>query len=245
MMKSRLGVLITGELARLNKYNVFSISILVAIIWGLILFFMDEDVLGNLLPFVLLIDASLMSVMYIGTVSYFEKIESTISTLLVTPTTNGELVLSKVIANTIHNMLSSALIILVFYFIKDVDVNFFMIFFGILVVTTFFTIAGLSLSYYLKDFTTMLVAIMAISFALVLPTALYLFGVLSWSGWEVILLISPIQAAEHIISGGFNNYTFGYEYFVSLFYLGVGGPLLYKLHTLPKFQSYAIKQSGV
>lgn len=244
-MKSRLGVLITGELSRLNKYNVFSISVLVAIIWGAVLFFIDEEALGSMLPFVLLIDASLMSVMYIGTVTYFEKNESTISTMLVTPTTNNELVLSKVIANVIHNLFSSTLIIVVFFFIRDIDINLPLLFLGIIIVTTFFTIGGLSLSYYLKDFTSMLVAIMAISFLLLIPTALYLFNVLTWEGWEYILLISPVQAAEYIISGGFNGYEFDYHYFVSIAYLGLGSPLLYLFHSLPKFQSYAIKQSGV
>ena len=43
---------------------------------------------------IILIDSTLMSVMYIGAVTYFEKTESTISTLLVTPITNHELSVS-------------------------------------------------------------------------------------------------------------------------------------------------------
>ena len=108
-MKSRLAILVKGELSRLNKYNVFSISILVAIIWGVVLFLLDESMLGSILPFVLVMDATMMSVMYIGSVMYFEKSESTISTMLVTPSSNKELVLSKVLANTIHNIFAGAL----------------------------------------------------------------------------------------------------------------------------------------
>ncbi|MCF7925570.1 MAG: hypothetical protein K9L26_03455 [Candidatus Izimaplasma sp.] len=245
MTMGRLRILIVGELSRLNKYNVFSISILVAIIWSIVLFFIDDTMLSSLLPFVLLVDASLMSVMYIGSVTYFEKIESTISTLLVTPITNSELVLSKVIANTIHNLFSSSLIIIAFYFIRDIELNFLLLFFGLILTTMFFTIAGLSLSYYQKDFTSMLMTIMALSFIFLIPTILYMINILTWEGWEYILLINPIQAAEQLIGGGFKGAIYNYQYYIGLIYMGLGSVLLYLFHTLPKFQTYAIRQSGV
>jgi len=245
MMKNRLFVLIKGELVRLHKYNVFSISILVAFIWGAILFFLEEDLLGSLLPFVLLIDATLMGVIYIGAVTHFEKTESTISTLLVTPIKNSELVLSKVLANILHNLFSASLIIIVFIILKDVEINLFLIYLALISSTAFFTIGGLCLSYYQKDFTTMLVNIMVISFALLIPSALYLFGVLKADIWEYILLLNPIQAAQETIMGAFEGYTYTYQYYVSLTYMILGAILLYRFFALPKFQQYAVKQSGV
>ncbi len=244
-MSNRLIVLVKGELQRLNKYNVFSISFLVAIIWGTILFLLPEAQLGTILPFVLLIDASMMGIMYIGAITHFEKTESTISTLLVTPITNDELVLSKIIANTLHNLFSSSLIIIVFIIFKDVTVSIPLVFLGIISSTIFFTIAGLCLSYYQKDFTGMLVNIFVIAFGLMIPTALYMFGILTWVGWDYILLINPVQAAQEIILSAFPNYEFTYRYFVSLFYMIVGAFLLYRFIAIPKFQKYAIKQSGV
>ena len=145
-MNSRLWILVKGELSRLNKYGVFSISILVAVIWAVVLFLLDEGILGTILPFVLLLDATMMSVMYIGAEMHFEKTESTISTMLVTPVTNGEMVLSKVLGNTIHNLASSLLIIIVFFgagklgYIGDLGINIFIVVFGILLATSTFTI---------------------------------------------------------------------------------------------------------
>lgn len=244
-MKSRLAVLVKGELSRLNKYNVFSISVLVAIIWGVILFLLDESMLGSILPFVLVMDATMMSVMYIGSVMYFEKSESTISTMLVTPSSNNELVLSKVLANTIHNVFAGALIIIVFIIFKDVEVNIFLVFLGIISTTAFFTVAGLCLSYFQKDFTGMLVNIMILSFVFVIPTALYMFGVLKADWWEYVLLLNPVQAGQEIISGAFGNYEITYKYYVSLAYMNFGGVFLYYFFAIPKFQKYAVKQSGV
>ena len=244
-MKSRLAVLVKGELSRLNKYNVFSISVLVAIIWGVVLFLLEESMLGSILPFVLVMDATMMSVMYIGSVMYFEKSESTISTMLVTPSSNNELVLSKVLANTIHNIFAGALIIIVFIIFKDVDVNIFLVFLGIISTTTFFTIAGLCLSYFQKDFTGMLVNIMILAFVLVIPTALYMFGVLKADWWEYVLLFNPVQAGQEVIAGAFGNYEITYKYYVSLAYMIFGGIFLYYFFAIPKFQKYAVKQSGV
>ena len=99
-MNNRLVVLIKGELNRLNKYGVFSVSILVAFIWAAVLFVVSEDILTTMLPLILLLDATMMCIMYIGAEMHFEKSESTISTMLVTPVSNNQLVASKILFTT-------------------------------------------------------------------------------------------------------------------------------------------------
>ncbi|XMB72531.1 ABC transporter permease [Mycoplasmatota bacterium WC30] len=245
MKANRVWILVKGELSRLHKYNVTSISFFVAILWGLVLYFLDTDIFNKVLPLILLVDASMMSIMYIGSVMFFEKSESTISTMLVTPTTNSELVLSKVIANIIHNMLSSTLIIIAFIFIKDVQLNYFLLFLGIFAATAFHTILGLFMAYYQKNFTGMLINIMAIVFIMMIPTVLYELNVLKAAFWEYLLLINPMQAAAEVLNAGFKGYEFNWIYFVSLAYMLVGAVLIYVFVALPKFKKYAIKQSGV
>ena len=245
MKANRLWVLIKGELSRLHKYNVTSISIFVAILWGLVLYFLDAEVFNSVLPLILLIDASMMSIMYIGSVMFFEKSESTISTMLVTPTTNSELVLSKVIANIIQNMLSSTLIIIVFIFLKDVELNYFLCFLGIFAATAFHTVLGLFLAYYQKNFTGMLINIMIVVFVMMIPTVLFELNVLKAEFWRYLLLINPMQSAAEVIGGGFVGYEFSWVYYVGLAYMLVGATLLYIFVALPKFKKYAIKESGV
>ena len=249
---NRLSVLIKGELSRLQTYCEFNISLLVAVIWGTVLFLVEGDFLGTFLPFVLLLDGTMMSVMYIGAEMHFEKTESTISTMLVTPATNSELVASKMLANTIHNLFSSLLIIGVFYgagkleFIIDPGIKLFPLLLAVVVITSTFTIWGLILSYYQKDFTEMLVNIFVLVIFLMLPSFLLMFGVIEGEIWENIMLINPFQAAQEIIKGGFESVDpLGYEYYVSMGYLVIGGILSYFLLAIPKFQGYAIRQSGV
>lgn len=245
MKTNRLTLLIKGELLRLHKYNVVFISIFIALVWGVVLFFVDSVIFNALLPFLILVDATMMSLMYIGSVMFFEKKESTLSSVLVTPVTNQEIILSKIIANTIHNLFSTSLIIIVFIFIKDVEINYILMLLAIILVTSVFTGWGLLLSYFQKDFTTMLTNLMLLMFALLLPSALYGFGVLKADIWEYILLLNPIQAAQEVIMGGFKAITPDWKYFFSLGYLIIGGLLSYKFLIVPKFNAYAVSISGV
>lgn len=245
MKTNRLTLLIKGELLRLHKYNVVFISVFIALVWGVVLYFVDSVIFNALLPFLILVDATMMSLMYIGSVMFFEKKESTLSSVLVTPVTNQEIILSKIIANTIHNLFSTSLIIIVFIFIKDIEINYVLMLIAIILVTAVFTGWGLLLSYYQKDFTTMLTNLMLLMFALLLPSALYGFGVLKADIWEYILLLNPIQAAQEIIMGGFKAITPDWKYFFSLGYLIIGGLLSYKFLIVPKFNAYAVSISGV
>ena len=244
-MKSRLWILVKGELIRLNKYNMTFISILVAFIWGVMLFFVTADILGTLLPIIIILDATMMSLMYVGALMYFEKSESTISTMLVTPVSNSELLLSKLLANTLHNMFSSALLIVVFVILKDVQLNYLLLALGIIIATASHTLLGIVMAYFSKDFTGVLMSVMTFSLAMMTPIILLMLNIIEGEFWEVVLLINPIQAASEIIRAGFVGTEITYKYYLSLGYLFFGGILLYKFYALPKFQDYAVKQSGV
>lgn len=245
MKVSRLKQLILGELLRLHKYNVIFISVFIALVWGIILYFVDSNIFDVLLPLLILVDSTMMSFMYIGSVMFFEKKESTLSSILVTPVKNEEIVLSKIFANTLHNLLSTSLVIIAFVFIKQVELRYILIFFSIIVITSLFTGLGLLFSYYQKDFTTMLMNIMILAFLLLIPSALFAFGIISGKFWEYILLINPIQAAQELINGGFKEYEITWKYYFSLAYLLVGLITTYKYLIIPKFQKYAVSISGV
>jgi fluoroquinolone transport system permease protein len=57
-----------------------------------------------------------------------------------------------------------------------------------------------------------------------------------------------MQAALNIIQAGIDPtglYEFTYEYYVSFGYIFSAGILLYIFLAVPKFQNYAVRQSGV
>ncbi len=243
---NKLLLLIKGELTRLTKYHVTTVSMLVAVVWFLLLYFLDDqDLLMEMLPFVIIIDATMMSVIFIGSVMFFEKTESTFSTMLVTPVTNAELILSKAIANTLHSMFSSTLVILAFFIVKQVDVVWYIIIPGLVLSIFMHSLLGFVFSFHSKDFTTLLVNVMIYSFVITIPVVLHYFDlILKADIWDTLLLIVPTQAAIELIVAGFGT-ALDYKFVVSIVVLLLYAILGYYLYVKPKFKEYAVKQSGV
>jgi fluoroquinolone transport system permease protein len=245
-MSPRMAFLIKGELLRLNKYRVTTVSLLVAFVWGLVLYFIDDmDILEQMLPMIIMIDATMMSVIFIGSIMFFEKSEQTISTLLVTPTSTDEQILSKVIANTIHMLASSLLIILVFYFVKGVTVNFFWMIPILIVCIAFHSLLGYVFSYHSKDFTSMLLGVMMFVIFLSIPSILHQFNILfKGDFWRYALLITPAQASAELIALGFGG-TFTLASAISLVWLLLAGILGYTFYIKPAYKAYAVRQGGI
>ncbi len=243
---NKLLILIRGELVRLTKYHVTTVSFLVALVWFLLLFFIDDqDLLMQMLPFVIIIDATMMSIIFIGSVMFFEKTEQTFSTLLVTPVTNEQLILSKAIANTIHTMFSSSLILLVFFFVKDVDIAWHFMIPALALSVFMHSLLGFVFSFHSKDFTTLLVNVMIYAFVITIPVILHYFNfILKADIWDTLLLIVPTQASIKIIEAGFNQ-TLDYQMLISAIVLLLYTILGYFFYVKPKFKEYAVKQSGV
>lgn len=241
-----MAFLIKGELLRLNKYRVTTVSLLVAFVWGLVLYFIDDmDILEQMLPMIIMIDATMMSVIFIGSIMFFEKSEQTISTLLVTPTSTDEQILSKVIANTIHMLASSLLIILVFYFVKGVTVNFFWMIPILIVCIAFHSLLGYVFSYHSKDFTSMLLGVMMFIIFLSIPSILHQFNILfKGDFWRYALLITPAQASAELIALGFGG-AFTVASAISLVWLLLAGILGYVFYIKPAYKAYAVRQGGI
>ena len=245
-MTPRMLFLIKGELLRLNKYRVTTVSLLVAFIWGFVLYFIDDmSILEQMLPMIIMIDATMMSVVFIGSILFFEKSEQTISTLLVTPTSTNEQILSKVIANTIHMLLSSMLIVVVFYFVKGVEVNFFWMIPALVVSIAFHSLLGYVFSYHSKDFTSMLLGVMMFVIFLSIPSILYQFNIVfKGEFWRYFLLITPAQASAELIALGFGG-TFTVESAISFVWLILAGYLGYRFYIKPSYKAYAVRQGGI
>jgi fluoroquinolone transport system permease protein len=245
-MNKKFWILVKGELNRLNKYNVTTMSIVVAFLWFLTLFFIkDMAVLTTLLPFIIIIDATMLSMVFIGSVMFFEKTESTISTMLVTPIKTSQLILSKVTANTIQSVLSSLLVVLVFYIVKGVEINWFFMITSLIVSVFFFSLLGFVFAFYSKDFTSMLVNIMIYLFLFSIPPVLRDLNVFFKGDiWKYILFLSPSQSAIEVIKLGFNG-PFIVTSFIGFLFLILVGLFGYIYFILPKFKAYAVKQSGV
>lgn len=243
---NKLLLLIKGEFLRLTKYHVTTVSLLVAFMWFIILYVIDSnDLLMTLLPFVIIIDATMMSVIFIGSVMFFEKTEQTMTTMLVTPVSDKDLILSKAITNTLHSVMSTSLVILAFYILKDIEMSWLIMIPSLILSVFMHSMLGFVFSYHSKDFTSMLVNVMVYALVVTIPVVLYGFGIILQKPiWDYILLVLPTQSSIKLIETAFNQ-IYDFKFFLAIIILLTYAILGYFLYVKPKFKYYAVKQSGV
>ncbi len=245
-MMNKLPFLLLGELSRLKKYRVITVNVLVSLVWLATLYFIeDQQLLNQLLPLILMLDVTMMAALFVGATMFFEKSEQTIATMLVTPTSHHQQIWAKVIANTIHMLVGSLIIALIFYFVRHIDINFFYLVITLILSTVFHSILGFVLAYFSKEFTSMLMLVMAYSLVFMIPSILYQFNILFVGDiWPYVLLLSPNQAVLNLVTSSLNG-VFNLESWLSLSVLILDSGLLYVLFVAPYYQRYAIKASGV
>lgn len=237
--------LVKGEFSRLIKYNVLLVSFIVTILWILSLIFIkDFDLIINLLPIIIMIDTTLMAPLYIGSILFFEKDEQTIISQLVTPTSYNQQIIAKVIVNLIHTMISVLLIVLSFYFIKNIQVNWYILIPSLLVVSIFHSFLGYIFSYHSKDFISLLFNITIYAIIFTVPSLLNSFNVFfKGETWSYILTALPPQASGILFEVSFGAsalvhtiLSFGYLIALSIF--------SYCYYVLPKYQQFSLKAGG-
>jgi ABC-type transport system involved in multi-copper enzyme maturation permease subunit len=115
--------LVAGEFQRLTKYNLFTASFFVALIWIGLGIFLDPEEFRMFLPFVFLMEASAMTALLVGAQMYYEKKEHTISSMLISPISSSDYIISKILTNIINLIIIFGVIFLSMYFHQGYDIQ--------------------------------------------------------------------------------------------------------------------------
>ena len=96
---TRLIVLVKNEFERLNKYNLFSAHFVVLLLWVVLAWFLEEEILLHFMPVVFLMESVMMTILLVGATLFYEKKSHTINSIMVSPVTENEYLLAKVLVN--------------------------------------------------------------------------------------------------------------------------------------------------
>ena len=236
--------LVSGEFTRLTKYNLFTASLVVALVWVGIGYFLEIEEFKQFLPFVFLMESSAMTSLLVGAEMFYEKKEHTISSMLISPMTETEYLLGKIIANILNILLIFVIIGVSLYFFKDFLFNFHWLFLGIILVSSYYVFIGVLLSYISKDFTALLMNYMILMIVLVLPSIFVMIGILPQSTLDFIFW-SPTEVTLRLLNASFSSSFDGIQYLMDTVYIVSLSFVLYKFFVLPNFKSYATKDLGV
>lgn len=238
---SNLGYLIKGEFQRLIKYKIFQVGFAVSMLWILMLFLIGKEAAKTFVPIFIFMDISMMTVLLIGASLFYERQENTLKTLLITPVKLSHVIFSKMLSAIYIAFQSTVMIALVAYFIFAVDIRLFYLFLFSIFISCAHAMIGFLFAVWLKDFTSLLAAIMLYMVLFAFPSIFYAFDILG-DIWEIILIFSPTHASLLLI-----DFTFDVEVrviliVISVLYLSVISYFLGRYLVFPKYVEKAIKE---
>jgi fluoroquinolone transport system permease protein len=239
----RLSVLIKGEFNRLNKYNLFAANFVVLLVWVVVAWFMEGEILRAFLPVVFLMDSVMMTVLLVGATLFYEKKEHTINSIMISPVTEEEYLLAKVIVNVLNSLITVVFISIVVYLIKGVTYNYLYLVPAVVVVTAVHSLIGIRFSYSAKDFTSLLVNFFIYVMVFLMPSIFAAFGLINKSIARFLIVLPP-EVSSILVGTGFGDVElwkviFGYGYLIAL------GAALYRFSVKPAFSEYVMKETGV
>jgi len=240
---TNLRTLIRGEFDRLNKYGLFKANLVILLVWVFLAWFLEGDALLRFIPLIFLMDSVMMTILLVGATLFYEKKEHTINSLMVTPVTENEYLLSKIITNVLNSLLTAAFISLAVYLLKGVTYKYWLVVPAVALVTVVHTLIGIRLSYSAKDFTSLLVNYMVYVFIFFLPPVFAQLGLIDQAVARFFILLPP-EASGILIGSGFALVE-PWKIVFSYVYLALLSILLFRFVVKPQFTAYVMRETGV
>ncbi len=236
-------VLFAGELQRMKKYHILGASFVIAFLWIGVLHLTQIENVSNIFPLLLFLDATSMSILMIGVTMFFEKQEGSMKSLLVSPIGKIEYILAKTGANIVSNLITLLLLFSYAKMFKAIDIHLLWLILAVILISFFHSLLGFVLTYYSKDFTQLLMAMMKYTFVFIIPVLLEQIGLIT-SDWMTKLLYAiPTKASMTLLNASVGTVE-TWEIILSLLYLLIISIGVFVI-VVRKYDEFALKESGV
>ncbi|MCK9536799.1 MAG: ABC transporter permease [Bacilli bacterium] len=191
-------MLLKGELKRLVKYKILTVGLFVSAIWALIIALSDREELTVLLPLLIGVDATMMSIILLAAGYFLEKQEGSVKSLFVAPVSGGEILFAKVMAALLSGLLSGAIVALTARFTHDIRINLLLLAVYLIIIVVSHTAVGYVLALYAKDFGTLLSYTLIFAFLSYIPSLLFMTGIIPLA-FEKVMLVLPTHDAMMLL----------------------------------------------
>jgi len=236
---TKLWQLIKGEILRLFRYKIVFFSVLVSLIWILIIALSDNEAAIALVPFLVLMDAAMMSIILLGSSFFLEKQEGTMQSLLVTPVTLVSVLVAKIISALFMTLLSFLIVIGSTYIFHDFHAPVLLLLLYTLLVVMSHTALGYVITLFSRDFMQMLFRYMGIFLLFLIPMVLVLIDVIP-QDYDFLVLLSPTYSGQILFQSTIITVEPWKVVFASI-YLFLIAITLYPTVVFRKFQKVALE----
>ena len=240
---AKLGILVQGELDRLRKYNLFTATTVVLLLWVGMTWLLEAGEVTAFVPLILLMDSTMMSSLLVGATLFYEKKEHAINSILVTPVRETEYIAAKIIVSVFNSLLTFLALAATAYFLKGVTFNFALVAAAVVVMTAFHALRGIWFAFCAKTLSSLLVNFRLYIISLMLPPVLADLGIIGEKIARFFIILPP-DAAGTMLQAGFATVPLGRLIFGFVYLLALSAAL-YKYIVLPGFNQYAMRETGV
>ncbi|WP_280770280.1 ABC transporter permease [Salipaludibacillus daqingensis] len=235
--------LTVGEIQRMNKYQILPSSLFVILFWIGFLYFVDDTFINQMFAILVFVDASIMSIIFVGATMFFEKQEGTFRSLMVSPIRKSDYILSKGVSIVVSNLLTVVLLFAFVYWVKGANINLIGFIAGVSLIGFFHAILGFWMSFYAKDFTSLIMRSSLYMIVFVVPVILVELQVIQTEWFAYVLYIIPTQASMNVLNAAAGIPLETWEIWVSASYLLAVTIGIFFI-TLKKFDVFAQKEGG-
>lgn len=236
-------VLLLGEVRRLQRYNIMAASVVVALIWIGVLYLTEIPDITFIFPLLIFVDTTSMAILMVGVTIFFEKQEGSLRTILVTPITKFDYLLTKSIVTVISSVVTLVILYLYATYFRELNLNFIALLGSVILVSLFHSLVGFLLTYNSRDFTSLLINMMKYLVVFMIPTLLVNINIIQHDLFEKILYVAPTKAAMLLLYSSAGDLAL-WELIYALAYMGLGSIILFII-VLKRFNHFAAKESGV
>ncbi len=243
-MHSRSLALVMGDWQRFRKYHLLAANLVLLTIWVLATLAMDTEQLTQFLPFIFLIDSTVMTMVLIGTAIFYEKQEHTINAILTSPVSDTDYLSAKVTIGIVNSLVTLAFVTITIWLIKGVTFNHWTFLPPAIIVTAgFHAMLGIAFTYGAKNFTAIMLRSVVYMFLIWLPAVFTLFGLIPDTVVPYLLILPPVSAAR-LLTAGVSTVA-GWQLVIGYLYLVAVWVVLYVGVVKAGFQRYVVREIGV
>lgn len=230
-------ILIKGEIIRLFKYKILVIGFVFSLILVTALALSGKEEAQALMPFFLVMDTGMMTIILLASSYYFEKQENTAKSLFVTPVSIAKILFAKITSSLISSIISIVLVGLAMLIFHGVLINFALAILYVVISTLAHVSIGYIIVFNSRDFTSFLMKYMAMVLLLMIPALLVLLKVIGGNS-EYFALLSPSYAIQFLMGSLSETKEIG-KIFVGIIILILVPSLIIPLFVYPKFKIYS------
>ncbi len=239
---NELWKLVKGDQIRLLRYGITYASLATSVLWIAAIQLLGVERIDTYFPLFIFVDVTMMSFLLIGVAMMFEKQENALKTMLVTPINKHHYLMSKIITTIIASLITLFLLGTYGIIFRGLTINFLGITGAVILASFVFSCLGVLFTYRSRDFTILLMWVMAMFFGFGIPTIFQMLGIITADWFKYVQYINPTQAVYTLLNSAVITVNQG-DLLISFGYLFLLSAVLYYF-AARNFVQYSMKEFG-